>query len=441
MTFASPVSVNVNNGGIVMETIKELEDSPTLKAEKERTALLEEQAKQAKARKEIRDASKSGIEVTPPEGKTEVDENVKIEATILAHKAMSDIANEIVTQIRKSGAKKVVVNREADLNTILLHRVFRSKITEYKKRYDELLKQPITTPLFASSQVSGALSMVSLTGVTTLAQEVIGLVSLFRTDVNVKGVGISPNVSALVAEIANRAKVSPSFDLFYPEVYPPESYLGDFKASTTLQELESLLSKREEGKDWAAKYQLALGSIERQLSNAQAVADKAKLTALGANSTQADKDAFDKAEKAFTDLQNTLQKEKLPLEAIQRRLTGVQGEVDAFLGELTKADEAKGTSLLFSLIKSEGLVKLATCSDCRDTYVLSLKVESAGGSNVTKRNLFTLLFTGDRLTHTGGSIVSYLLFDREGRVAQSGTLFDNQPRTKNQEIKRNFPGN
>jgi hypothetical protein len=50
------------------------------------------------------------------------------------------------------------------------------------------------------------------------------------------------------------------------------------------------------------------------------------------------------------------------------------------------------------------------------TYVLHLKMAKAEGVRTTKSNLFT----GTKLSYSGGIIVSYILFDRDGKIIRSG---------------------
>jgi hypothetical protein len=84
-----------------------------------------------------------------------------------------------------------------------------------------------------------------------------------------------------------------------------------------------------------------------------------------------------------------------------------------------KADEA-----ISVISKPETLVALAKGAStakalaAADSYVLLLKTEG-GGSNRTTRNLFF----GSRLRHSGGAIVNYILFNTQGEIVTSNTLY------------------
>ena len=59
------------------------------------------------------------------------------------------------------------------------------------------------------------------------------------------------------------------------------------------------------------------------------------------------------------------------------------------------------------------------------SYWLVLKVINAGGNNRIKTNLLVDIFTGgNRISHSGGVIIQYQLFDRSGQSVESGIVSD-----------------
>jgi hypothetical protein len=84
-----------------------------------------------------------------------------------------------------------------------------------------------------------------------------------------------------------------------------------------------------------------------------------------------------------------------------------------------KAEEAivviSKPDTLSTLAKGAGTAKALAAAD---SYVLLLKTEG-GGSNRTTRNLFF----GSRLRHSGGAIVNYILFNTQGEIVTSNTLY------------------
>lgn len=97
-------------------------------------------------------------------------------------------------------------------------------------------------------------------------------------------------------------------------------------------------------------------------------------------------------------------------------------QVDKFIAGLVQAGSGGGSNALTSLIKAENI--LTALEPTRSgTYWLQLKVVKAGGNNRIKTNLLWDIFTGgNRVSHSGGVIVEYILFDGGGAVITSDTV-------------------
>lgn len=81
------------------------------------------------------------------------------------------------------------------------------------------------------------------------------------------------------------------------------------------------------------------------------------------------------------------------------------------------------TERLLSALKNEPSDKKSEQSS--NSYWLVLKVINAGGNNRIKTNPIVDIFTGgNRLSHSGGVIVQYHLFDENGVSMESGTVSD-----------------
>jgi hypothetical protein len=84
-----------------------------------------------------------------------------------------------------------------------------------------------------------------------------------------------------------------------------------------------------------------------------------------------------------------------------------------------------GTNPLTNYIKAERLNAALSEGSLKDNYWLQLKVINAGGNNRIKTNLLIDIFTGgNRLSHSGGVIVEYHLFNSNGKSLQAGTVSD-----------------
>ena len=105
-------------------------------------------------------------------------------------------------------------------------------------------------------------------------------------------------------------------------------------------------------------------------------------------------------------------------EAAITRLTAINAQFDSLVDALVTAD-AGNANALTNYIRTERL--LARIKE--DDYWLQLKVINAGGNNRIKTNLIVDIFRGgNRVSHSGGVIVQYHLFDSTGQSIRSGTV-------------------
>lgn len=140
---------------------------------------------------------------TPPDvtalpGTRAVDEKVTIEAAILAYESLDSAAGNIAGVVQsKSGGSPVVVHSEKDATAAIGFRAFRTQVTNLTAAFDGIAKP-------AASEASAQSLAVAIGGVTLVAKAVIELLALFRTNVDVKGVAITPDETALIAEVGGR---------------------------------------------------------------------------------------------------------------------------------------------------------------------------------------------------------------------------------------------
>lgn len=128
------------------------------------------------------------------------------------------------------------------------------------------------------------------------------------------------------------------------------------------------------------------------------------------------------------------------------RLKALNAQFDKFFTEITKVDSATGINPITSYVKAENLKNALGCKieedECPGTFFLSLKVISAGGNNRTKKNLITNVFTGADITHSGGAIVEYKLYDADGVVKYANTFtsyeYYRKPKTVTKMTDENY---
>jgi hypothetical protein len=123
-------------------------------------------------------------------------------------------------------------------------------------------------------------------------------------------------------------------------------------------------------------------------------------------------------------------------------LKALNVQFEKLVAELIKVDEAVGVSALTSYIQAENLKRAMGCEiptceteDFANSYWMQLRVVSAGGNNKIKRNLITNIFTGDNISHSGGSIVEYILYDVNRKARYSNTISVYEDYRKAKDIK------
>jgi hypothetical protein len=114
-------------------------------------------------------------------------------------------------------------------------------------------------------------------------------------------------------------------------------------------------------------------------------------------------------------------------------------QLDKFVAALVQAGAGGGANALTSLLRAENLQAALSESDKPSikSYWLQLKVVKAGGNNRIKTNLLWDIFTGgNRVSHSGGVIVEYILFDSGGKAVASDTIAEYTDYIKAGKVKK-----
>ena len=100
-----------------------------------------------------------------------------------------------------------------------------------------------------------------------------------------------------------------------------------------------------------------------------------------------------------------------------QQITSLNESYSKFIGELFTTIPEKGISPLAVIVS---MTKLETLLDSggEGAHLLYFEV-TAGGNNRVQNNWFT----GSRLSHSGGTILSYMIFDADGFIKLSGTHY------------------
>jgi hypothetical protein len=177
----------------------------------------------------------------------------------------------------------------------------------------------------------------------------------------------------VIAELARALrKANPPRTIIYPPLYLPQLFFRDpHSASELMKKVTALLTDRARSAEIIAAFDAK--SPEEQSKDPQL-------------------------------------KSKIP------QLKAVNEQVDRLVTGLSTPDEKTGVSVLTNLIKGELL--RGKLSD-PTTRILVVDVNSSRGANKTTKNLFT----GTKLFHTGGAVISVMLLDTEGVISHARTYW------------------
>jgi hypothetical protein len=274
------------------------------------------------------------------------------------------------------------------------------------------------------------------------------LLALIRTDTDIKGKTVSVEESAMVAETfrALRNRFGAAISLYYPRFVSPEIYLEGCQekntrvfCSATLSSLARLYAEKEKADeelhrdmfDVTTQFEKATreknqaeGSIT---SLAKQIADL-KLSRLKAELekpwTAAQNTRFQKYVEELDKMKADAESARIIAEAalehyakrknVLEQLQGFNQQADSLVANLVKADEKTGRSELSNLMRAENMDKALGA----DGYWLAFKSIIAGGNNRTRTNLFRY-FSGAKLDHSGGLVVEWSLYNRNGKSVDS----------------------
>ncbi|MEQ1606547.1 MAG: hypothetical protein ABL999_16935 [Pyrinomonadaceae bacterium] len=376
-------------------------------AESEEIRRLKEEKEKADLRKQIAEAKAAEIDAkfpkpttTPLAGETTIDDNVVIETQIRSYNAMNEVAAQIANSIKD---KKTIAVYDPKIKA---YRSSKQQLEFIFKRYCNVYQagNPLVCP-GAGAAAAGALTIAS-----SVLGQAVDLTSLLRTNVEIKGKSFTIDEPAIVSAIFASLPKNGA-ERYYPAMFPPRISSGAQSDFLTL--LERAINARNFTQGWLA----ALDAADAAVRDAKTAPELAV------------KQAERAAQRATF---QTLLHPAIPLDPAIATLKLINDQVQAYITDLLKVDESAGTNALTSYIRTEQLESLVG----EEGHWLQVKVVAAGGNNRIKTNLLWDIFTGgNRLSHSGGVIVQYFLFNAKGSAVDSGTVTKYLYYVKSNKIK------
>lgn len=353
--------------------------------------------------------------VTPLEGKTSIDDKMTFGPQRLSYASANNIAQRIVGQVADLVKSQTVVIAGTALladfaNLQSVYLTLRGLQSDYdsaasyaegmherrpkkKTKLEELELLPVVDSVASRSSAEGAASILRLvnpvTPATAAVSAAIGLVSLFRQDVEYHGA--QTTVDGLAFELALAVQL---VSLGAGKVYVPDltfissPVLGAGSVQARLDRVQSSKSRA-----WAA-----IGPSVAQLVHLEAQLDGA--------TRQKNQARVDQLTTEVSNMRSDLDPVVAPLSRADQRLTDLQTQWN-------RTDPASGLTLLARLLRAEAIQSMGP-------LYLHAAIVSSGGYNRISHNLFRTLFLGDGLSFTGGAIARWALLDSEGSVTKGG---------------------
>ena len=342
------------------------------------------------------------------DGNTTVDEKVVFEAQKLSYDAARIIAEKIARRVseRTKGKEVVIAGTQllADFSNLVAIKAVLEELADDYDALAELAHASVPGAAHKPPKISGIVDTRStfstiaaaagaitpgIGAATAGVQGALTLVELFRQDVDYKGVPIAIDTLAFELELASRLRMHKAKNVVVPAFAVFAAPARGESAFRTLLErvhearsrlLRAIGPKKLAGKK---KAEPLLAEIDAPLIEFRG-ADESSQTPLA--TPEQLHDALAEIDKRFSDLQTQLEK------------------ADA---------DGSGLTLMARLFRIETIMS-------RSPMFVHARVVLAGGNNRVQKSLFRTMFTGDGLSSTGGTVVSWAILSPHGAVEDGG---------------------
>lgn len=340
--------------------------------------------------------------VTPLAGTTTIDASMSFEPERLCYECAQQIAERIANKVSDVFSGKTVVIAGTRLLADFANlRAIYIQLDSLEHDYEALgsrfqsREAPKTQHRIAfESAVAGGVSAVTgvaaaaLSPAASLAAASLGLISLFRQDVEYHGT--KSTVDALAFEIALAARIK--------EDGARRAYVPDLVALPPPDTDTGLAARLEQALRAKAAVWASAGPVISELVRLESQLDEA--------AKSKDQAGLDRLSKEVSDLRRDLAPIIDPLGRLDQRLSDLQNQ-------LIQTDAASGLSQMARLLRAEALQML-------EPLYLHATIVSTGGHYRITRNLFRTLFVGDGLSFAGGTTARWALLGNDGSVSLGG---------------------
>jgi hypothetical protein len=344
--------------------------------------------------------------VTSLEGKTTVDDKMVFEPERLSYRSADILAKKIACLVKKHVHDKDVVviagtnllsdiaNLQAVMVILEQMRCGYEALDQHTKNLKERMAGPEIQKSFVVdfmpglTQAAGAVALGPLVaGINTA----LGLVSLFREDVDYRGNQTVVNPLAFELAMAAKIKELCAIKAFVPDLVvlpPPKTGPGSLRDG-----LEALQKAKASMWETVGPLISELVKLDTKLDHATRERDQTLIDEYAVKLANLRKDLS-----PITEQLGQLDKRKADLET-----------------EWNRTDEASGLTMLARWLRAESIQE-------KTPKYLHAQVVSSGGYSRISRSLLRMLLFGDGLSFMGGATVRWALLGDDGDVLDGGIL-------------------
>lgn len=358
----------------------------------------------------------------PLDGKTTIAAPVAApENVLLGNISVARSTDKVAAAVYKynSQIKSVVIYTPEQAEILSGYEKVRFQLKDLKIRYTDLRRMQDTennqralpacsiTPGTDPNKISPGIAESVLNPVSDLIKSFINVTSFFRTNIELRPEVFTPDEEVVIAEVfrALRVKYGDGIELYNQTSIPP-----NFSDSELIREIQFVLGLDEDAT-------LANSALEETLTQI---------------ACQSNPETFKARKLIAAGLIAKYEKYNGQLRLLLRGLTGELPEKEA---TAKAAGEKPEPTYLARYLAVENIYRLIRQND--GGYWLQIKPVKAGGTTRVKTNLIIDVFTGgNRVSHSGASLLEFNLYDKTGISVLSGIVTDYIPYTNPKKIPR-----
>ncbi|KQV50565.1 hypothetical protein ASC95_14475 [Pelomonas sp. Root1217] len=361
-------------------------------------------------RKEIAEARKAAAEAEAAEAKARLGSltataptgaatGLSAEGKLLAYAAVDDVARIIAAEVKRTvNDLPVVIYSAKELNAVVQARAVLRSVQDLHKAMGSFRVSKLAAEVDDCKEPGEGGATVPVLDALSIVQ------SLFKVSKNVEGADVTVDDFALASAVLRQLRLAGVNNVVYPSQY----FAGAFS---------------DPNKDPLANSEIAKGLAALNTDLAQV---DLRLTEIAKRREKVQQRADDKTKPATPACQAAFAEAKILFDNGEARGTALKTRANAIIASAAAIDEATGAIRLQVLAQMEELSKGRA-----GAHVLQLKPVGAGGTTLTKTNLFWTNFFV-----SGSAVVAYMLTDTAGAVVSSGVVGEHGGQVKLGDLRQ-----